>query len=115
MICKSGNYNSFDSYDFGFETNLLEYDLKCLVIAMDIDDNKIIFAKHNAALYGVADKMKFVVGDFFVLGKTMKAVVLVYSPPWMGDRITLENERSHRLTCAAITATEKVLCVLHPV
>jgi len=84
MICKSSNYNSFDSYDLGFETNLLEYDSKCLVITIDIDANKVILAKHNAALYGVADKIKFVIGDFFVLGKIMKADVLVTSPLWGG-------------------------------
>jgi len=55
-----------------------------LVIAMDIDPEKIKLAKHNAGLYGVADKITFVVGDFFAAGRTLRADVLVTSPPWGG-------------------------------
>jgi len=51
---------------------------------MDIDPQKIKLARRNAELYGVAEKIKFVVGDFFAVGHTMRADVLVTSPPWGG-------------------------------
>jgi len=52
------------------------------VIAMDIDAGKIKLARFNATLYGVQHKIKFVVGDFFATGETMKADIVVTSPPW---------------------------------
>ena len=35
------------------------------MIAIDIDPSKIALARHNAAVYGVADRIEFIVGDFF--------------------------------------------------
>jgi len=49
---------------------------------MDKDANKIKMAKLNATLYGVQDKIKFIVGDFFVLGNILQADIVVMSPPW---------------------------------
>lgn len=36
-----------------------------VVIAIDIDPVKIACAKHNAEVYGVQDRIEFIVGDFF--------------------------------------------------
>jgi len=55
-----------------------------LVIAIDIDPYKIKLARHNAKIYGVADKIEFIVGDFFHLAPKLKADVLFMSPPWGG-------------------------------
>jgi trimethylguanosine synthase len=37
----------------------------CLVISIDIDAEKIRLARHNAEICGVADKIEFMIGDFF--------------------------------------------------
>lgn len=65
-----------------------------LVIAIDNDPKKIEMAKHNAELYGVADRIEFIIGDFFTLAQTLKADVVFLSPPWGGlDLMTLEEYR----------------------
>ena len=38
-----------------------------LVIAIDIDPVKIACARHNAEVYGVADRIEFVLGDYFTV------------------------------------------------
>ena len=42
------------------------------VIAIDLDAEKIALARHNAAVYGVADRIEFLVGDFLELGPRLK-------------------------------------------
>lgn len=42
------------------------------VIAVDLDPKKLELAQHNAAIYGVADKIDFVKGDFFDLAHNLK-------------------------------------------
>ncbi|XP_026762658.2 trimethylguanosine synthase isoform X2 [Galleria mellonella] len=54
------------------------------VIAVDIDPAKIEMAKHNAEVYGVADRIEFIVGDFFELAPTLQADMIFLSPPWGG-------------------------------
>ncbi|KAN0065629.1 putative diacylglycerol O-acyltransferase tgs1 [Thecaphora frezii] len=45
--------------------NAIQLALTChRVIAIDIDENKIRLAKHNAAIYGVEDRITFCVGDY---------------------------------------------------
>ncbi|XP_050543374.1 trimethylguanosine synthase-like [Daktulosphaira vitifoliae] len=54
------------------------------VIAVDIDANKLEFAKRNAEIYGVREKITFIQGDFFEIGETLKKYkpqVIVTSPP----------------------------------
>lgn len=63
------------SFDFFFHFS---------VIAIDIDENKIQLARNNAAVYGVEDKIDFIVGDFLLLAPTLKADVIFLSPPWGG-------------------------------
>ncbi|KOB68412.1 Prip interacting protein pimt [Operophtera brumata] len=41
-------------------------------------------AKHNASVYGVADRIEFIVGDFFELAPTIEADMVFLSPPWGG-------------------------------
>lgn len=43
-------------------------------------------AKHNAAIYGVADRIEFIVGDFLTLADSLKADVIFLSPPWGGPQ-----------------------------
>lgn len=61
------------------------------VIAIDIDPQKIELAKHNAAIYKVADRIEFIVGDFFELAPTLKADVVFLSPPWGGPDYNRSN------------------------
>lgn len=58
--------------------------LAITVIAIDIDPKKIEMAKHNAEIYGVADRIEFIVGDFFDIAPFLKADVVFLSPPWGG-------------------------------
>lgn len=54
------------------------------VIAIDIDPVKIDLARNNAEVYGVAQQMEFILGDFMLLAPDIKADVVFLSPPWGG-------------------------------
>ena len=41
-------------------------------------------ARHNAEVYGVADRIEFVLGDATVLLRHLRADVVFLSPPWGG-------------------------------
>lgn len=58
--------------------------MRVAVIAIDIDPKKIELARNNAEVYGVADRIEFIVGDFFHLAPGLKADVVFFSPPWGG-------------------------------
>lgn len=53
-----------------------------------MDPTKIALAKHNAAVYGVQDRIEFIVGDFLQIAPTLKADVVFLSPPWGGPEYT---------------------------
>ncbi|XP_020694875.1 trimethylguanosine synthase-like [Dendrobium catenatum] len=55
-----------------------------LVIAVEIDPRKVDYAVNNARVYGVKDRIEFVVGDFFSLAPFLKGDVVFLSPPWGG-------------------------------
>lgn len=57
---------------------------KISVVAIDIDPKKIEMAKHNANVYGVSDRIEFIVGDYLQLCQSLKADVVFLSPPWGG-------------------------------
>ena len=42
------------------------------VIAIDIDPVKVACAKRNAEIYGVAERIEFILGDFFHIVPTLK-------------------------------------------
>ena len=50
------------------------------MFAIDIDPKKIEMARHNAAIYGVADRIEFIVGDFFQVAPTLKVSLLSHLP-----------------------------------
>lgn len=67
--------------------NTIQFAKTCgRVIAIDIDEKKIEMAKHNASIYGVADRIDFIVGDYFQMASTLKADVVFLSPPWGGPQ-----------------------------
>lgn len=65
------------------------------VIAIDTNPTAILCAKHNAHIYGVLDKIEFIVGDFFELVNAkesiLKADAVFLSPPWGGP--TYRNDK----------------------
>lgn len=65
--------------------NAIQFAFTCeKVIAIDIDPIKVELAKNNARVYGVEDRIEFVVGDFLHLAPMLKADVIFLSPPWGG-------------------------------
>ncbi|NWW08240.1 TGS1 synthase, partial [Oreocharis arfaki] len=61
------------------------------VIAIDIDPEKLRLARHNAEVYGVAEHIDFLCGDFLALAAGLRADVVFLSPPWGGpDYATAE-------------------------
>ncbi|XP_063307455.1 trimethylguanosine synthase isoform X2 [Pelobates fuscus] len=54
------------------------------VIAVDIDPVKLSLAYNNAVVYGVADHIEFIRGDFMCLAPDLRADVVFLSPPWGG-------------------------------
>ena len=71
----------------GVGGNAIQFAKTCnKVIAIDIDPIKIEAAKNNAKIYGVKDKIEFIVGDFFQVAPSIKADVVFLSPPWGGPK-----------------------------
>jgi len=71
----------------GVGGNAIQFALTCArVIAVDIDREKVAMARHNAKVYGVEDKIEFIVGDFFTVVPSLKADVIFLSPPWGGPK-----------------------------
>ncbi|RPD64502.1 S-adenosyl-L-methionine-dependent methyltransferase [Lentinus tigrinus ALCF2SS1-7] len=60
------------------------------VIALDVSPVRLALARHNAALYGVEDRIEFILADFFSFARTLKQRarrkidVVFLSPPWGG-------------------------------
>lgn len=69
----------------GVGGNAIQFAFTCeRVIAIDIDPIKIDCARHNAAIYGVEDRIDFVIGDYMELLPHLTADVVFLSPPWGG-------------------------------
>ena len=61
------------------------------VIAIDICPERVELARFNAGVYGVQDKIQFVVGDFFQLAPRLRADAVFLSPPWGGEHDAIVN------------------------
>lgn len=95
--------------------NTIQFALTCeRVIAIDIDPVKISLAKHNAEIYGVSDRIEFIVGDFFTLANSLKADAVFLSPPWGGpcyannDVYDLETMLLPKSITEIMTVTKKI-------
>ncbi|RUS34083.1 hypothetical protein BC938DRAFT_482436, partial [Jimgerdemannia flammicorona] len=65
--------------------NAIQFAFTCeRVIAIDIDPIKLHCARHNARIYGVEDRIEFILGDYMALAPKLKADVVFLSPPWGG-------------------------------
>uniref|UniRef100_W5L3S7 Trimethylguanosine synthase n=1 Tax=Astyanax mexicanus TaxID=7994 RepID=W5L3S7_ASTMX len=54
------------------------------VMAVDIDPVRLALAQHNAEVYGVAQLIDFIQGDFLQVAPRLRADVVFLSPPWGG-------------------------------
>ncbi|KAI8808912.1 RNA cap guanine-N2 methyltransferase-domain-containing protein [Cladochytrium replicatum] len=69
----------------GVGGNAIQFARTCnTVLAIDIDPQKIACARRNAELYGVSERIEFIVGDFFELAPSINADTVFLSPPWGG-------------------------------
>lgn len=62
----------------------------CPVVAIEIDQSRLAMARHNAKIYGVADRIEFVCGDAREIVPKHKADLLFIDPPW-GERYNKER------------------------
>lgn len=62
------------------------------VIALDTSPTRLALARHNAAIYGVEDRIEFILADYLSFARTLLALpserrkidVVFLSPPWGG-------------------------------
>ncbi|XP_074603312.1 trimethylguanosine synthase 1 [Brevipalpus obovatus] len=83
----------------GVGGNIIQFALasdQVMVIASDIDPDKVTMAKHNAKIYGVQDRISFLVNDFFKLVDQIKCKIdlIFLSPPWGGPEYLTHKEYS---------------------
>jgi len=52
--------------------------------AVDINQDRLDMAKHNAEIYGVKDKIEFICGDIFETLHKVSAAAIFLDPPWGG-------------------------------
>lgn len=72
---------------------------------MDIDPAKIAFARNNARVYGVDDRIRFMVGDFFNNALSLpRADAIVTSPP-----VEIKETKIRQLLSLTSRVASKVL------
>ncbi|XP_050672072.1 uncharacterized protein LOC126970287 isoform X2 [Leptidea sinapis] len=108
-IAHKYRYESVVDAFCGAGGNTIQFALTCdKVIAIDIDPLKVEMARHNAQVYGVEDKIEFVVGDFFELAPTLAAEMVFLSPPWGGPNYSNNVEYDIETMLAPQPASELV-------
>ncbi|KAJ1845302.1 Trimethylguanosine synthase [Coemansia sp. RSA 2703] len=81
---KYGRFTVIDAF-CGVGGNAIQFAEWCEhVIAIDIDPTRLAIAKNNAEVYGVSDRIEFILGDFYQLAPMLQAQVVFMSPPWGG-------------------------------
>jgi len=76
----------------GAGSNSIQFAFTCKkVISIDIDPKKIELARNNAEVYGVSDRIEFIIGDYYALAPTLKADVVYLAPPWGGPTYSLQK------------------------
>lgn len=79
----------------GVGGNAIQFAQTCdRVIAVELSAQRLEIARHNAEVYGVADKIHFVCGDFLALAPTLQVRILP-SQAW----VCLLHRLPHRLPC----------------
>ncbi|CCM00594.1 uncharacterized protein FIBRA_02630 [Fibroporia radiculosa] len=103
------------------------------VIALDTSPVRLALARHNAALYGVADRIEFILADFISFAQNLaespafqdplrsrKVDVIFLSPPWGGpsyltDRQNQEVGATQHADDSAQSASEYSLASIRPI
>lgn len=81
------------------------------VIAIDNSPTRLALARHNAQIYGVADRIEFILGDFVQFAQSYKTRrsppidVVFLSPPWGGISY-LSASPSKQASLAALASDE---------
>jgi len=75
----------------------------CQVTAIEREPERLAMAQHNAALYGVRERIQFIGGDACERVPQLQAELLFIDPPW-GDRYD-----KTRVTLADLPPCEKLL------
>jgi len=92
------------------------------VIALDINPTRLALARHNAAIYGVADRIDFILADYFTFIRSYLALrstsvrkidVVFLSPPWGGPSY-LSGLATEATSPATELANEFTSMVTHP-
>lgn len=76
------------------------------VVAIDIDPEKIRMAQHNARIYGVADKIEWIVGDSLELLPRLTADAVFLSPPWGGLTYSRKHFRLDEMMIKRVSGSE---------
>lgn len=58
------------------------------VIAIEINEERLEIAKHNAKIYEVEKKINFIQGDYYSVANTLTADAVVLDPPWGWPRLS---------------------------
>lgn len=62
----------------GVGGNAIQFAFTCeRVIAIDIDSTRLQMARNNARIYGVEDRIEFILGDFFLLLPNLKVCLVL--------------------------------------
>uniref|UniRef100_U5ERS4 Trimethylguanosine synthase n=1 Tax=Corethrella appendiculata TaxID=1370023 RepID=U5ERS4_9DIPT len=89
--------------------NTIQFATTCQkVIAIDIDPKKIEMAKHNSKVYGVEDRIEFIVGDYLKLADKLVADVVFLSPPWGGPQYLKDEIYDLEKSLQPVSASELI-------
>jgi predicted methyltransferase len=74
----------------GVGGNAIQFAMTCeRVIAIDIDPVRLLCARRNAQVYGVADRIEFILGDFTKILPGLQGIDVIFlAPPWGGTTYT---------------------------
>jgi len=91
----------------GVGGNAIQFAFTCeRVLAIDLDLPRLLLAQHNARVYGVADRIEFVHGDFTALAPRLRADVIFLSPPWGGPDYQAATEFDARTMMGGLDGFE---------
>src|SRR5260221_637790 len=86
------------------------------VLAVDIDSSRLNLAQHNARLYGVENRIRFVHGDILEVLKSERADCVIFDPDWGGPgyhtvpsiKLRELNPDGERLITSGLRAARRV-------
>jgi trimethylguanosine synthase len=115
-VCERGEY-IIDVWRKGLDPEFCTI----LVIAIDNSATRLTLARHNAAVYGVADRIEFILGDFISFAKSLQHQssrslttrrrpidVVFLSPPWGGvDYLSMSPSKDTQIPMSTSIQAEK--------